>query len=165
MTQHQLGPVETPEPPILRFERYLHGQGKRMTSQRRTIVDEVFSHHDHFDADDLMEHLKEKMSLREVSRPTVYRTLAELVDAGLLRRMVLNDRYVYEHEYGYPEHDHLYCQHCRQLFEFHSDILDGVREEVARAHDFTATSHRMIIMGVCARCRNLAGGAKPDSSG
>ena len=99
-----------------------------MTSQRQIIVNEVFSHHDHFDAEDLMYHLRERISSREVSRPTVYRTLGELVEAGLLRRMVLRDRYVYEHEYGYPEHDHLYCQSCHQLFEFHTEALLEIRD-------------------------------------
>lgn len=136
----------------MRFERFLRAQGKRMTSQRRIIVNEVFSHHDHFDAEDLMEHLREHMNLRELSRPTVYRTLGELVDAGLLRRMVIRDRYVYEHEYGYPEHDHLYCQGCQQLFEFHSDALRQLRDSVAREYDFRVISHRMIIIGWCADC-------------
>lgn len=151
--QYQLGPIEPPEPPLLRFAEYLRSQGKRMTSQRKIIVNEVFSHHDHFDAEDLMNHLREQIASREVSRPTVYRTLGELVEAGLLHRMVLRDRYVYEHQYGYPEHDHLYCQVCHQLFEFHTDALVKIREAVAREYRFTPTAHRMIIMGICEKCR------------
>ena len=60
-----------------------------------------------------------------VSRPTVYRTLSELVDAGLLREMVLNGRSVYEHDYGYPQHDHLHCEKCDKLIEFSSDEVKG----------------------------------------
>lgn len=153
MAQYHLAPIEPPEPPLVRFERFLRSQRKRMTSQRRIIISQVFSHHDHFDAEDLMEHLREHMNLREVSRPTVYRTLSELVEAGLLRRMVIRDRYVYEHEYGYPEHDHLYCQGCHQLFEFHSDAIKRIRDSVAREYQFEVTSHRMMIIGWCAKCR------------
>lgn len=150
--QYQLGPIEPPKAPLLRFAEYLRSHGKRMTSQRQIIVNEVFSHHDHFDAEELMSHLREQISSRKVSRPTVYRTLGELVEAGLLRRMVLRDRYVYEHQYGYPEHDHLYCECCHQLFEFHSEALVKLREAVAREYHFTPTSHRMIIVGICEKC-------------
>jgi Fur family ferric uptake transcriptional regulator len=87
-----------------------------------------------------------------VSRPTVYRTLNELVDAGLLRRMNLGGRAVYEHDYGYPQHDHLHCTICDQLIEFQSDELQRIREAVGREHRFRVTGHRLIVSGVCQDC-------------
>ncbi len=89
----------------------------------------------------------------KVSRPTVYRTLSEMVDAGLLHKMELAGRAVYEHDYGYPQHDHLYCQQCHKLIEFSSDDLLRIRDAVAREHQFQVTSHRLIITGQCADCR------------
>jgi len=143
-------------PPMERFEQFLQQRGKRVTQQRRIIVEQVFSHHDHFDADELMGHLQEMIAQRKLSRPTVYRTLAELVDAGLLRKMTLGGRSVYEHEYGYPRHDHLFCQVCNRLIEFHSPQLEQLRDAVARQHDFEVHGHRMFVMGVCAECRRAA---------
>ncbi len=125
-----------------------------MTSQRRLIIATIFSHHDHFDADDLMVHLRDQIASREVSRPTVYRTLGELVEAGLLRRMTLRDRYVYEHDYGYPDHDHLYCQVCHRLIEFYSPLLAEIREQVSKEHHFQALSHRLLISGICDACQS-----------
>lgn len=123
-----------------------------MTAQRRLIVEMIFSHHDHFDAEELMEHLKDSMKKREVSRPTVYRTLNELVEAGLLRKMILRGRSIYEHDFGYPEHDHLYCRRCHRLIEFHDERLSRLRNEVSRAHAFESDGHRMLITGICAEC-------------
>ncbi len=123
-----------------------------MTAQRRLIVEMIFSHHDHFDAEELMEHLQDSMKKREVSRPTVYRTLNELVEAGLLRKMILRGRSIYEHDFGYPEHDHLYCRQCHRLIEFHDERLTQLRDEVSRTHAFEADGHRMLITGVCADC-------------
>ena len=37
--------------------------------------------------------------------------------------MTLSGRAVYEHDYGYPQHDHLYCQICDKLIEFSSEEL------------------------------------------
>lgn len=150
---YSLGHVEVTLPPSERFGQFLQGRGKRITQQRRLIVETIFSHHDHFDADELIEHLKELIARRRVSRPTVYRTLAELVEAGMLRKMVLGGRSVFEHDYGYPSHDHLHCQICNRLIEFHSADLERIRDEVAREQDFEVASHRMFVTGTCAECR------------
>lgn len=152
-SEFALGTVEVASSPIQRFEEFLASRGKRITQQRRIIVDEVFSRHEHFDADDLILHLGKTVAARSVSRPTVYRTLAELVDSGLLKDMVLGGRTVYEHDYGYPQHDHLYCQKCHALIEFQTEELTAIRDAVAKEHQFRVTGHRLIIYGVCAACR------------
>ena len=139
--------------PVERFAQFLQDRGKRVTAQRQLIVEQIFSHHDHFDADELLEHLQPLIAQRRVSRPTVYRTLAELVEAGMLRKMELSGRSVFEHEYGYPRHDHLYCQMCNKLIEFHSEELERIRDEVARQVDFEVIGHRMFVTGICADCR------------
>lgn len=148
-----LGPVEVKRAPVDRFAEFLASRGKRMTEQRRRIVRQVFSHHDHFDADELLDHLKPLLARRKLSRPTVYRTLSELVEAGMLRKMTLGGRSIFEHEYGYPSHDHLYCQRCNRLIEFHSDQLEKLRDAVAREYDFEVVGHRLFVTGICAECR------------
>jgi Fur family ferric uptake transcriptional regulator len=148
-----LSGVKVAMTPMARFEEFLRSRGKRVTQQRRAILEQVFSHHEHFDAENLLAELaRGKRDARKVSRPTVYRTLGELVDAGLLRKMSLNNRSVYEHDYGYPQHDHLHCETCNQLFEFQSDEVSSIRDNVARQRNFRVTGHRLIITGVCSDC-------------
>lgn len=147
-----LGTVEVALSPLERFEEFVQSRGKRRSSQRRIIVEQVFSHHDHFDADDLLAQLRKVADEQKVSRATVYRTLGELVEAGLLREMDLKGRKVYEHDYGYPQHDHLHCQKCDKLIEFSSDALKAIREAVGREHQFRVLGHRLIINGICADC-------------
>jgi Fur family ferric uptake transcriptional regulator len=149
-----LGPVYVELPPAERFAQFLQGRRKRLTPQRQIIVEQVFSHHDHFDADELLEHLRDWIGQGKLSRPTVYRTLAELVEAGMLRQMTLSGRSIYEHEYGYPRHDHLYCQVCNRLIEFHSGALERLCTALAREYQFQVTGHRMFVMGICDQCRN-----------
>ncbi len=156
-----LGSVRAGPAPVEQFARFLQSQGKRLTAQRRLIVEQVFSHHDHFDVEELLDHLKRLVSQRKLSRPTVYRTLYELVEAGMLRKMTLHGRAVYEHEYGYPSHDHLHCQICNRLIEFHSNDLERIREAVGREHDFQVIEHRMFISGICAKCRRGKRGQRP----
>jgi Fur family ferric uptake transcriptional regulator len=146
--------VEVASTPQVRFEEFLQSKGKRTTQQRRILVDEVFKRHEHFDAEDLIRHL-DAIGEKRVSRPTIYRTLAELLDAGLLRGMSLGGRTVYEHDYGYPQHDHLHCTKCNKLIEFSNAEIAALRDEVARQHGFRVTGHRLIISGICSDCRSI----------
>ena len=149
--EFSLGKVQVSLSPQERFEEYLQSRGKRITKPRRALVDHIFRRHDHFDVEDLMENLSED-GLEKIGRATVYRTLEELVKAGLLRKMDLKGRAVYEHDYGYPQHDHLHCQICSELIEFHSEELAAIRDAVARGHNFRVTAHRFTITGVCFKC-------------
>ena len=147
-----LGTVQVSSSPQERFAEYLQSKGKRITQQRRALVDCVFERHEHFDAEQLIDIVARQQPDQRVSRPTVYRTLNELVEAGLLRKMNLAGRAVFEHDYGYPQHDHLYCQMCHKLIEFHSNEIQLIGEAVAREENFRVTGHRLIITGVCADC-------------
>ena len=147
-----LGSVQVSLSPQARFEEYLQSRGMRNTAPRRILVDRIFSNHEHFDVDSLIEQIPGKNDVGYVSRPTVYRTLNELVEAGLLRKMDLGGRTVYEHDYGYPQHDHLHCTNCDRLIEFRSEELRRIREAVAGEHGFRVTGHRFIITGICHEC-------------
>jgi Fur family ferric uptake transcriptional regulator len=151
-TSFALEEVQVALSPRQRFEEYLQSRGKRITRQRRMIIEHIFKRHDHFDADHLLADLQHSLGHRRVSRPTVYRALAELVDAGLLRKMTLAGRAVYEHDYGYPQHDHLYCQQCEKLVEFHSEAVREIAEAAAREHGFRFVGHRFMVTGLCPEC-------------
>ncbi len=150
--QYSLGEVTVSLSPKERFEEYLRSRGMRNTAPRRLLIEHVFSRHDHFDVDALIDQLPSKGQTGYMGRATVYRTLNDFVDAGLLRKMELDGRAVYEHDYAYPQHDHLYCTECGGLFEFHSEDLIALRNAVARDHRFRVAGHRLIIQGVCDKC-------------
>jgi Fur family transcriptional regulator, ferric uptake regulator len=135
-----------------KFREYLASRPKpqRFTEQQKELLAHVFARHKHFDAKELIEDLK--TAEKNVSRATVYRTLTSLVDAGLLRRIELGDRTVYDHDYGYPAHDHLVCRLCDSMEEFQSEELETLLEKVAAENQFRAEGHTLVIRGVCAKC-------------
>ena len=156
MPEFSLGPVEVSLSPSERFAEFLQSRGRRLTQQKQALLETIFLRHEHFDADDLMEELRQdKSAPKKASRPTVYRMLNELVEAGLLRKMSLNGRAVYEHDYGYPQHDHLHCEKCDKLIEFQSDALRELRKAVAEKYQFRVTGHRLIISGICDECSKI----------
>jgi Fur family ferric uptake transcriptional regulator len=147
-----LAPVEVSQSPEAKFREYLASRPKpqRFTGQQRDMVRFIFAQHNHFDAEQLIDDMKRAGFA--VSRATVYRTLTKLVDAGLLRRLELGPRMFYEHDYGYPQHEHMYCQRCGKVIEFQDGALDNLIRQVCQQHHFQTSSHTFIIRGICADC-------------
>src|SRR5262245_10140688 len=123
---------------------------QRVTDKQRDMVRYIFSQHNHFDADQLIDALKQ--ATLEVSRATVYRTLAKLVDAGLLRKLEIGPRTCYVHDYGYPQHEHLQCGKCGKMIEFQSLALETTLREVCRLPHFNPSGHTLLIRGTCGEC-------------
>ncbi len=144
--------VEVALTPENKFREYLSSRARpqRFTGQQRDMVRFIFAQHNHFDADRLIDDMKQAGF--QVSRATVYRTLAKLVDAGLLRRLELGPRMFYEHDYGYPQHEHMYCQKCGKVIEFQDPSLDRILREVSQQQRFQMTGHTFIIRGTCEQC-------------
>ncbi|MFO0826399.1 MAG: Fur family transcriptional regulator [Gemmataceae bacterium] len=147
-----LASVPVSQTPESKFREYLASRPKpqRFTEQQRELVEHVFAKHSHFEADQLIDELKK--ANKKVSRATVYRTLLKLVDAGLLRRIELPTGTVYDHDYGYPAHDHLVCEKCGTMIEFQSEQLDEVLRSVAGEHQFRVSGHTLVVRGICAEC-------------
>lgn len=151
--------VEVSQTPEEKFREYLASRPKpqRYTDQQRLLVRYVFEKHSHFDTDELL--LALKTARLRVSRATVYRTLSKLVDAGLLRRIEIGTRTVYDHDYGYPWHEHLVCGVCGKMIEFtHDGIVEAVKG-VAAQHQFRVEGYDLVVRGSCGEC-NAASAAR-----
>ncbi len=69
------------------FRRFLALAGKRLSHERAIVAEEVFSSREAFSTDDLIERLPQRDDGRRVSRSSVYRTLALMEEARLLRKV------------------------------------------------------------------------------
>ncbi len=153
MAELDLETVTVAVSPAEKYREFLATKGLRMTRERAIIVDEVFASHDHFDAEQLIQRLARRNDKNRVSRSTIYRSLKHLEEAGLIRKIARqDDRDLYEHDYGYPQHDHLICNRCGTLIEFHNNHIIELLEEVARDHGFRIEGHRTEVYGLCDNC-------------
>ncbi len=150
LQRDHLSPLAVSNSPVEKFREFLEIRGEKLTDRRRLLVEHVFNSHKHFDADELVRDLHD--AGHRVSRATVYRTLRLLVEAGLLRELRLTNRTAFEHDYGYPAHDHLHCTSCNRVVEFRNDEILRLRDEISRAHGFRPSGHRFLITGVCSAC-------------
>ncbi len=145
------------------FRSYLRHRGLKFTPERRRVLQEVLSGHQHFEADRLLGALRQ--SGRRVAKATIYRTLPLLVDCGILRQVRLDDKAVrYERSLGQTHHDHMVCLGCRRIIEFDSRGVVRLRRTIADACGFQAFSHRFQITGLCRECV-AAPDAGPDRTG
>jgi Fur family transcriptional regulator, ferric uptake regulator len=149
----EVSSVDVAISPIEKFQEYLTTRGMRLTRERMIFVEEVFADHEHFDADTIIERVSHRKDGRSVSRSTVYRVLGLLEEAGMIRKVARqNDKDVFEHDYGYAQHDHFICEKCGELTEFSNDNIRELVEAIAAEYGFRLSHHRLEGHGVCATC-------------
>jgi Fur family ferric uptake transcriptional regulator len=134
------------------FREYLLDHGMRVTPEREAILDEVFAEHEHFDVEELIMRLRQKG--KRSSRASVYRTLALLVESGLVQEVFFEDGHMhYEHIYGHEHHCHLRCLGCRKIIEFRNGAVEEAEKRIGQENNFEVTGHRLEILGFCPDCQ------------
>lgn len=143
------------EPVCAVFRRYLHAEKLKFTPERAMILDAVLRRSGLFEAESLAEDVK-KLG-HNVSRATVYRTLAHLHDAGICKQVFFdNKQSFYEVIVGRQAYDYLICVETGRVIEFSSDRLKALSEEICREHGFEPLSHQFHVFGI-----TKEGAAKP----
>jgi len=133
------------------FVDFLKRKDARITQARKIVLTQVFSRHDHFCADDLAAELSSGMN--HVSRGTVYRTLALMEEAGLVRVIRDNDVHAhYEHTFNHPHHEHMICDICGKFIEFADDKIMELITKACDEQGFTERNHRIVVFGTCSDC-------------
>ncbi|MBN6767473.1 Fur family transcriptional regulator [Micrococcus yunnanensis] len=89
-----------------------------------------------------------------VSLATVYRTLQQQLDDGLVDMLRRDDgETVYRRCEDEGHHHHLVCRICWTTVEVTAPHVEAWATAVAAEHGFTDADHTVEITGVCARCR------------
>ena len=150
------------EPELGVFTAFLRRRGLKLTNQRRSTLVRALAEPKHFSAEQLLTDLKREDG--SISKATVYRTLALLVESHLLEAVDFERGYkLYERSLGHMHHDHLICTSCGNIVEFHDEEIERAQEAVAEAHEFKVSWHTHKLYGLCRSCRKK-GSAAADSS-
>ena len=143
-----------------RFLALIRQRGQRVTAERLALLDQIFAHHGHIDAERLLAGLRKDGV--KISRATVYRNLELLVEAGLAHKVRLaGRRYLYEHLHAGQRHDHLACRRCGRMVEFVSPGITALLGEICRAHGYDARQNQLQILGLCRDCLGTAESQAP----
>lgn len=123
---------------------------RRMTKQRRLILDILRSTNSHPTADWIYDRVREQ--LPSISLGTIYRNLKVLQEMGEIRE--LNYGSSYSRFDGNPHnHYHFHCQGCHQVFDIQVDIHSVIDEEVQETSGFLVYEHRCEFYGLCLDCQ------------
>lgn len=134
------------------FEAFLRKRALKLTPQRERIFERAFSTHDHFSAETLYGWLKDEDG-PPVSRATVYRTLALLVEGDFLESLDTGQgELLYEHVLGHRHHDHIVCLDCGRIEEFYDADIERLQEEAASRKGFELVYHNLRLFGLCSSC-------------
>jgi Fur family ferric uptake transcriptional regulator len=88
-----------------------------------------------------------------VGTPTVYRTLKLLVEAGLAGARNFGEGFSRYEPITEDHHDHLICESCGRIVEFHDEELEERQTQVAADLGFRVTHHRHELFGICPSCQ------------
>ena len=130
----------------------LRARNLRVTPQRRAILG-AFSDtpEEHLAADEV--HARAAASVPEIGRGTVYATLAELTELGLLAAYGSPEPVRYEA--NLDTHDHFRCRLCLRLFDV--DLAAPQADGLAR-QGFEVEVLAILAEGVCAECHDYERG-------
>ena len=133
----------------------LRATGKRLTPQRRLILQVLEESNGHLDADALYERVKARDP--NVSLATVYRTLAVLREIGLVEEHRLGQDHGHYEVVRQEPHYHFTCLRCGKVIEFDTSLVAQVEQELCEQQGVRITNTHLHVSGYCAQCKDIAG--------
>jgi Fur family ferric uptake transcriptional regulator len=134
------------------FSAHLESHQLRKTPERFSILEEIYTRNDHFDAEELFEDLKNKA--QNISRATVYNTLELLHSCDLIKKHQFGKNLAqYEKSYGHKQHDHIICVDCKKVVEFCDPRIQQIQSMMGELLNFKITHHSLNLYGICGTCQ------------
>lgn len=85
----------------------------------------------------------------DVGLATVYRVLTQFEQAGIVERHNFeNNLSVFEIMQD-EHHDHLVCDVCGKIIEFHNEVIEEEQLKVAEKYGFKLSGHSLVMYGIC----------------
>jgi Fe2+ or Zn2+ uptake regulation protein len=137
-----------------RLQGALRAAGRRLTAQRRLILQVLEESTGHLDADALYDRVKARDP--DVSLATVYRTLALLREIGLVEEHRLGQDHGHYEAVHQEPHYHFTCLHCGRVIEFDTLLMAQIVQVLCEQEGVHVTSTHLHVSGYCPQCRDSA---------
>ncbi|MDB5047042.1 MAG: ferric uptake regulator, Fur family [Fibrobacteres bacterium] len=137
------------------YSEFLKKNKMFFTKERTQLLDFIFEQKGHFSADELMFEMQ-KADVK-VSRATLYRSLSQMVEAGILSESDFGHGHThYEIAIGNKPHVHLICTDSGDVREVYSQKLEDALNDLARKEGFKIKRYKIQVFGVSKGSRKQA---------
>ena len=126
-------------------EALLRAAGLRITRQRCIILDILAETDGHPDASEIYARAVELDT--RISLATVYRTIKVLADTGAIQRHAFEGGPARFEPSASGHHDHLIDLDTGEVFEFESNRIEALQEEIAARLGYEIVHHRLELYG------------------
>lgn len=123
--------------------------GIKSTRQRKAIIDVLLSAGEPLSADEIYDRIPKDSG---VNYSTVYRTLATLVDKGVLIKVGEVGGKIFYLIKHHAHHHHLMCTGCQKLLEISDCPIEALSRQIAQGTGFVITGHYLELTGICPEC-------------
>lgn len=128
-------------------ERIFEGN---QTKQRSVILSVLKRQKGHFTLEELTQKVQKKDP--RIGQITVYRALKTLIEKNIVETITKRDG-TREFEIHKGHHDHIICQNCGNVYEFHDVELEKAKHQIAARHGMVLSDHKLQLFGMqCPRC-------------
>lgn len=131
-------------------EQALSAQGFRVTRGRVKLLQELQRAGKPLSISSIQEAMKGFLH-----QANVYRTLTDLTESGIVKRVDLNTGVAhFEFTPGHPHHHHVICTNCGALEDVEDCSVEALQKTIVeRLRTFsTISNHRLEFFGQCVRC-------------
>jgi len=130
----------------------LRAAGIRPTRGRLAVLEELSLEPDDVTAQALHRRLVARR--RRVGLATIYRTLHDLTEAGVIDALPHGGAETCYRLCGAGHHHHLVCSQCHRVVELTNCRLGTWLGRAGAAEGFVVTGHTLEAAGICASCRS-----------
>ena len=147
--------------PQQQLETTLRSTRRRVTEQRRLLLEIIRTHGEHLDADQIYALAREQNP--RLSLSTVYRTLGLLRNLGFVDEVHLGEDHHHYELKSAAAHHHLVCRSCGRVTEFSTLLADELAASVGDEYGYDVQEVRIDLAGLCSPCREEqeSGGTTP----
>lgn len=123
---------------------------RRMTKQRKVILQELRKVTSHPTAEQLHQMVREKIPGTSIA--TVYRNLEILADEGKIMKLEVAGTQQRRFD-GTPEnHYHIRCTECGRVDDVHMELVASIEDAAAQSCGYRVLSHTVEFTGICPEC-------------
>ena len=124
-------------------------QNRRMTLQRKTILEVLRQTNFHPSADEIYMMVRERLT--RISLGTVYRNLEVLSESGFIQKLELGGT-IKRFDWNPEKHYHIRCLKCGRVDDAPIAPFNRLENELYDVTVYTIIGHRLEFEGLCPSC-------------